>query len=108
MKILSSLKVVFSSLLLGYCDAGKIRDLCPFNGLLSNKKAESVADPCLTKTLDTNSKRIERGSFHCPHCNVCICFTCGIELLKKETYPASVPKCGEKLEDSLFRLKFYT
>gem|GEM_PF-2292249 len=61
-------------------------------------------DPCWSKLCELCGSRIQAGSFHCPKCNICICFTCGIQLLFKEDYPANCPKCGTKLGDSLFRL----
>jgi len=63
-----------------------------------------MVDCCLTRLCDTYGERIQGGSFHCSKCDICICFSCGIELLRKENYPANCPKCGAKLEDSLFRL----
>ena len=53
---------------------------------------------CLTRLCDMCGKLICGANYHCPRCNICVCFNCSIELtFIKDEYPIKCPMCEEEL-----------
>ncbi|MBK5133314.1 hypothetical protein JJE00_02675 [Candidatus Bathyarchaeota archaeon] len=57
-----------------------------------------MQDCCLRRPCDACGKRIQGGNWHCPRCNICLCYYCGLSLIidYKHNYPLKCPMCNQE------------
>jgi len=54
-----------------------------------------MSDGFLTKQCDACGSKEGGWKYHCPKCNITLCFGCGLKLiLNSHQYPLKCPMCG--------------
>jgi predicted RNA-binding Zn-ribbon protein involved in translation (DUF1610 family) len=59
---------------------------------------KTMPDECLRKDCAICGHRIQGENWYCPHCKLCLCFFCGMQIVVEEhTMDPLCPACGNKL-----------